>query len=76
MRRPWAPRGQTPVLTRFGRHRDKVSTVVALSVSPRSRHLGLSWHTEPKDYVTAQTMVGFLERLLRRLRGKVVVVWD
>ena len=76
MRRTWAPRGQTPVLPRFGRHRDKVSTVAALSVSPQGRHLGLLWHTDPKNYVTAAAMVTFLEKLLKRLRGRVIVVWD
>ena len=30
VRRTWAPRGKTPLLRRFGRHRDKVSTVAAL----------------------------------------------
>lgn len=76
MRRTWAPRGQTPVLRRFGRHRDKVSTVAALSASPQSRRLGLCWQTDPKNYVTAEAMVIFLEKLLRRLRGRVIVVWD
>ena len=76
MRRTWAPRGKTPLLRRFGRHRDKVSTVAAISVSPQARHLGLFWHTDAKNYVTAEAMVGFLEKLLKRLRGRVIVVWD
>lgn len=53
-----------------------MSTVAALSVSPRGRHLGLHWRTDPKNYVTAAAMVGFLEDLLKRLRGQVIVVWD
>lgn len=76
VRRTWAPKGKTPVLRRFGRHRDKVSTVAALSVSPQGRHLDLHWRTDPKHYVTAEAMVGFLEDLLKRLRGRVIVVWD
>ncbi len=40
--RTWAARGRTPVLTGFGRHRDKVSTIAAISVAPRRRRLGLS----------------------------------
>ena len=76
VRRTWAPRGKTPLLRRFGRHRDKVSTVAALSVSPQGRRLGLFWRTDPKNYVTAEAMVGFLEKLLKRLRGRVIVVWD
>ena len=76
MRRTWAPLGKTPLLLRFGRHRDKVSTIAALSVSPQGRRLGLIWHTDPKDYLDAPKVVTFLGQLLGRLRGRVVVVWD
>ena len=76
VRRTWAPRGVTPVLPRFGRNRDKASTVAALSVSPRGRHLGLHWRTDPRNYVTAEAMARFLEDLLQSLRGRVLVVWD
>ena len=31
VRRTWAPRGKTPVLPSWGRHRDKVSVVAALN---------------------------------------------
>ena len=76
VRRTWAPRGKTPMRPRFGRHRDKVATVAARSVSPLGRRLGLFWHTDPRNYLTAEAMVVFLEKLLRRLRGRVIVVWD
>ena len=76
VRRTWAPKGKTPLLARFGRHRDKVSTVAAISVSPQGRHLDLFWRTDPKHYLTAEAMVGFLRELLQRLRGRVIVVWD
>ena len=35
VRRTWAPKGKTPVLPSWGRHRDKVSVIAALSVAPR-----------------------------------------
>lgn len=76
VRRTWAPRGRTPVLTGFGRHRDKVSTIAAISVAPRRRRVGLYWRTDPGHYIDAAAVVAFLEGLLRHLRGKVVVVWD
>ena len=76
VRRTWAPRGQTPTLHSFGRHRDKVSVVAALSVAPTLRRLGLYWLADPKNYVTAETMVKFLRVLLGHLRGRVIVVWD
>src|SRR5262249_29380192 len=74
-RRTWAPKGRTPVLTGFGRHRDKVSTIAAISVAPRRRRLGLYWRTDPRHYIDAAAVVGFLGELLRHLRGKVLVVW-
>jgi transposase len=76
VRRTWAPRGRTPVLTGFGRHRDKVSTIAALSVAPNRRRLGLSWRTDPEHYIDAAAVVAFLRDLLRRLRGRVIVIWD
>ena len=41
VRRTWAPKGHTPVLTGFGRHRRKVSTIAAISVAPGRRRVGL-----------------------------------
>jgi putative transposase len=76
VRRTWAPKGRTPVLTGFGRHRDKVSTIAAISVAPYRRRLGLYWRTDPEHYIGAAGVVAFLRDLLRRLRGQVIVVWD
>jgi putative transposase len=76
VRRTWALRGQTPVLTGFGRHRDKVSTIAAITVAPNRRRIGLYFQTDPKTYVDATAVVKFLRSLLKRLRGKVIVIWD
>jgi transposase len=76
VRRTWAPKGRTPVMTGFGRHRDKVSTIAAISVAPMRRRIGLYFRTDPRTYVDAAAVVSFLRHLLRHLRGKVVVVWD
>ena len=75
-RRTWAPRGRTPSLTCFGRHRDKVSTISAISVAPGRRRVGLYWRTDPERYIDAAAVASFLRELLRHLRGKVIVVWD
>lgn len=64
------------MLSCFGRHRDKVSTIAVISVAPRRRRVGLYWRTDPKDYIDAQAVVSFLRGLLRHLRGKVIVIWD
>jgi transposase len=76
VRRTWAPKGQTPVLTGFGRHRDKVSTIAAISIAPTRRRIGLYFRTDPRTYVDAAAVVSFLRHLLRHLRGRVIVVWD
>jgi hypothetical protein len=64
------------VLTCFGRHRDEVSTIAAISVAPRRRRLGLYWRTDPEHDIDAAGVVAFLRDLLGHLRGKVVVAWD
>lgn len=64
------------MLTGFGRHRDKVSTIAAISVAPRRRRVGLYWRTDPDRYIDAAAVVSFLRELLRHLRGRVIVVWD
>jgi transposase len=76
VRRSWAPVGQTPVLATWGRHRDKVSAIAALTVSPVRHRLGLYFATDSQDYLTAQGVADFLRGLLRQLRGRVIVVWD
>lgn len=76
VRRTWAPRGHTPVLPSWGRHRDKVSVIAATSVSARRRRPGLFFHTDAKHYIDAAAVASFLRVLLRHLRGRVIVIWD
>lgn len=64
------------MLDAWGRHRDKVSVIGAVSVSPAAGRLGLYFATDPKGFFNAAKVVGFLRELLRHLRGKVIVVWD
>lgn len=67
LRRTWAPKGQTPPITRRGAHRQKVSVAAALWLSPRRDRLGLYSHTltdgdSDNWYVTA-----FVEAMLKDL---------
>ena len=64
------------MLTGFGRHRRKVSTIAAIGVTPGRRRIGLYWGTDPKDCIDAPAVVCILRSLLRHLKGKVIVVWD
>jgi transposase len=68
--------GRTPTLTGFGRHRDKVSTIAAISVAPARRRMGLYWRTDPEHYIDTGAVAGFLREVLGHLRGRVIVVWD
>jgi transposase len=76
VKRSWAKIGRPPILAADGGHRDKVSVIAGLSVSPASHRLGLYFATEPDGYFTADKVVAYLGDLLRHLRGNVVVVWD
>jgi transposase len=75
VRRTWAERGRTPVLRAWGRYRQKVSVIGAVSVSPVAHRLGLYFATK-EEHFNGERVVAFLRDLLRHLRGKVVVVWD
>jgi transposase len=76
VRRTWAPVGETPVLESWGRHRDKVSVIGAVTISPVAQRLGFYFATDACDFFNAERVVVFLRDLLRHLRGKVIVVWD
>jgi putative transposase len=76
VRRTWAPVGRTPVLEGWGRHRDKVSAIAALTVSPVRHDLGLYFLTDPRRFLDGGRVADFLRWLLRHLRGRVIVVWD
>jgi transposase len=76
VRRSLAPRGETPTLEHQGRHRDKVSLIAALTLSPKGRHLGLYFSTLIKDHFESIATAWFVRELLKHLRGPVIVVWD
>jgi transposase len=76
VRRSLAPRGQTPILKVPGGHRQKVSCIAGLSLSPRRRRLGLYFQTHPYQHINNQRVAVFLCDLLRHLRGRIIVVWD
>jgi len=67
--RTWAPRGQTPVL-RVPFTRDHLSAISGITLDGR-----LFLQVRAASYDTA-AVVGFLRVLLRKLSGKIVVIWD
>ena len=76
LRRTWAPRGRTPVLSQQGVHRQKVSIAAALCLSPLRDRLRLSALTLADAYFDNWSVAGFLEAMLQGLEGRFVVIWD
>lgn len=67
--RTWAPRGQTPIL-RVPLTRDHLSAISAITVDGR-----LFLQVRKQNY-TGETVVAFLRVLLRKISGKLLVIWD
>jgi transposase len=67
--RTWAPRGQTPVL-RVKLTRDHLSAISA--ITPQGR---LVMQVQDHAY-SSEDVVRFLRLLLRKLKGKLLVIWD
>jgi len=74
VRRTWAPRGKTPLLYHSYR-RDRISTISALTVSPRRGRLGLYVAFHRKN-ITGVEVVEFLRHLQRHLHKPIVLLWD
>ncbi len=75
-RRTWAPKGQTPVLTQPGAHRQKVAVAAALGVSPRRDRLGLDYHTLADASFDNWYVTAFVEAMLKDRESRFVVIWD
>ena len=67
--RTWAPRGHTPVL-RVPLTRDHLSAISGITLDGR-----LFMQVRKVSY-DAAAVVGFLRVLLRKVSGKIVVIWD
>src|SRR5579859_1495391 len=67
--RTWAPRGQTPVL-RVKLTRDHLSAISGITLDGR-----LFMQVRCASY-DAAAVVAFLRVLLRKIRGKILLIWD
>src|SRR2546421_9648132 len=75
-RRTLAPRGYTPTQYAWDR-RDRISSISAITVSPRRRRLGLYFSLLPDNQNVHDThVVGFFKGLRRRVRTPWTVLWD
>lgn len=76
LRRTWAPRGQTPTLVQQGVHRQKVSVIASLGLSPRRDRLRLDYQTLADAYFDNWSVAGYLQAMVQGLGGRFVVIWD
>jgi hypothetical protein len=78
VRRPWAPRGQTPdfIPRGGGGPRPKVGGAAALGLSPRRDRLGLDFKTLVNGSFTNWSVTAFREAMMHDRDGLFVVVWD
>jgi transposase len=67
--RTWAPRGQTPIL-RVKLTRDHLSAISGITLDGR---LFMQVRSDSYD---AEAVVSFLRVLLRKISGKIVLIWD
>lgn len=76
VRRTWAPRGQTPILTHVLNNWKRLSVAAALAFRWDGRRTRLYFQTRPGTYTTA-TLLPFLRALKRHFRGRpIILLWD
>ena len=76
VRRTWAPRGETPVLTHPFRYWERLSVAAALAFRWDGHRSRLFFQTRPGPY-TAAALIGFLRQLKRHFRRRrVILLWD
>ena len=71
----WAPRGQTPVIRTQISHHQRINALGALLVTPGGRCLRLFSRLQRKN-INGKHVLAFLKKLLRTLKGQIVLVWD
>jgi len=76
LKKTWAPRGQTPVLHFNAKHHRRVSVIGAITVSPRLRKADCHVAVYRDTSITQHEVIAFLRRLLRQIRGPLVLLWD
>src|SRR6266852_2660703 len=76
VRRTWAPRDETPILTPVGGHWKRLSVAGALAFRWDGRRSRFVFQTHPGTY-TDRHLIPFVRALKRHFRGRrVVLIWD
>jgi transposase len=74
--RTWAPIGQTPVLRHRLRHREKLTVLGSLSVSPARHRCGLYAEFLPGRSVDQDDLIAHFRRLRRTFRTPLIILLD
>jgi transposase len=74
VRRTWAPKGQTPISHAWDRH-DRLSVLTALTVSPKTRRIGLLFDVWPCN-IDAVAVLAMLRGLRQRYPQGYILVLD
>lgn len=74
VRQTWAPRGDTPIQSRWERH-DRLSGISAVTVSPKRRHLDLHFALQEHN-VCAADVETFVADLLKHFPRGIILVLD
>ena len=76
VRRTWAPRGKTPIITVAEPH-GRISVIGAMTISPSRRSFGFHYHLL-QDNVNfhGDAVVSFVDQIHEKLRGSITILWD
>jgi len=76
VRRTWALRGHTPIITVAEPH-DRISVIGAMTISPARRHFGF-YYQLLADNVNfhGDSVVAFVNQIHSRLLGPITILWD
>ena len=75
LKRTGAPRGQTPTVRTSLWHGERLNLLGTLQMTPRGRRLKRSVQSY-RHSLTGEEIIAFLRRLLRGMRGPIVLLWD
>jgi hypothetical protein len=76
VRRSWAPKGKTPLLSQRTRHYQKVSAIAALTVSTKRRRVGLYFSLLSNANIDSTQVQVFLQELRRHIQNPIILIWD
>jgi len=77
VRRSWAPKGHTPILSQRTQSHKKVSAIAVLCNSPKRDLVSLYFRLHPDANINGELVLQFLKHLRKQLKKHpLVLVWD